>query len=129
MGVHFDASEVNALAVDLSRTPGRIQRSAPTVMETGAYKIKQEMADDFDGHRHLGNLGHKVNYDQLDGLGLAYEIGIDKGGVGSLGNVAAYGTSNNAPVADKNRGLLVELPRILNHLGDVGEDAVLGGAE
>lgn len=128
-GIHIDTSEVDRLAVDLSQAPGRIQRKAPKVMQVGAYKIKQEMQSDFSGHGHLPHLGHKVNYDRRDALGLSYEIGIDKGGQGDLGNIAAYGSSNNAPVADKNAGLRKELPMIVFHLGGAAEDSVLGGAE
>lgn len=126
MGIHVDTSQLDRLAIDLSEAPGRIQRSAPKVMARGAFNIKTEMREDFSGHNFLKDLGFKVNYDRLDRLGLAYEIGIDKGGQGSLGNIAAYGTSNNAPVADKNAGLRRELPRIVSHLGDVAEDSVLG---
>lgn len=125
--IEFDASEVANLSLDLSRAPGRIQRSAPKVLETGAFKTKRNLQRMAKGHRFLGGLDSAVAYDALTPL--HYEIGFDKGGVGSLANVAVYGTSNNAPVMGSPRDALrLELPSILRHLEDEGEDAVLGGA-
>lgn len=124
MGIHIDTSELNRLALDLAQAPGRLQRKAPRVLLVGANKIKAEMRQDASGHGNLPHLAYKVNYDRLGTL--EYEVGIDKGEQGSLGNVAAYGTSNNAPVFDHTASLRKELPHILRHLGDEAEDAVLG---
>jgi hypothetical protein len=125
--IEFDASEVRSLALDLSKAPGRIQRSAPKVLEVGAFKTKRNLQRMASGHRFLGGLDSAVAYDALTPL--HYEIGFDKGGVGSLANVAVYGTSNNAPVMGTPMDALrLELPSIMRHLSDEGEDAVLGGA-
>lgn len=127
MSISFDASEVKALALDLSKAPGRIQRKAPKVIETGAFKTKRNLQRMAKGHRYLSGLGGAVAYDRI--ADLEYEIGFDKGGVGSLANVAVYGTSNNAPVMGSPLDALrMELPAIMRHLGDEGEDAVFGGA-
>lgn len=129
MKIEFDASEVKALALDLSKAPGRIQRKAPKVMETGAFKTKRNLQRMASGHNFLSGLPSAVAYDRLDALGLSYEIGFDKGEQGSLANVAVYGTSNNSPVMGTPLDALrLELPAIMRHLSDEGEDAVLGGA-
>lgn len=127
MKIEFDSSEVNSLAADLSKAPGRIQRAAPKTLRKGAFDVKQRLRADATGHGYLPGLAAKANYDEITPL--SYEIGIDKGGQGSLGNVAVYGTSNNSPImSHPETHLRLEMPTILRHLGDDGEDAVLGGA-
>lgn len=122
--IEFDNSEVNRLSVDLSKAPIRVQRRAPKVMETGAYKIKQEMKQDASGHRHLPELDQHLSYDALTPLD--YEIGFDKKGQGNLANIAAFGSVNNPPVMDHTAGLRREIPHILRHLSDTAADSVLG---
>lgn len=126
MTIEFDSREVNQLAIDLSKAPGRIQRSAPKTLRKGAFDVKQRLRKDASGHGHLPYLQGKVNYDELTPL--SYEIGFDKGEQGSLANVAVYGTANNAPVMSSPADhLRLEVPKIMRYLGDDGEDAVLGG--
>lgn len=129
MGV--DASEVLALAVDLSAAPGRVQRSAPKVMKRSALEVKRHMQDDFSGHRYAGATPYSLEFEQLDALGLSFKVGeIDSAGPQwGLAAILAYGTSNNAPNTDHKAGLRRETPNIVHHLGAAGEDAVLGGAE
>lgn len=129
-GAHFDTSEIDRLAADLSAAPGRLQRRGAKVMLVAANKIKKNMREDIrqglSNHRtHLPQLPYKVSYDHLDRLGLEYEIGIDKGGQGDLGNVAAYGTSNNAPIFDPSSSLRREMPHIIRNLSDDAEQSVL----
>lgn len=126
MSISFDASEVDRLSADLSKAPIRAQRSASKVFRKGAFDTKRTLARMASGHRFLDGLDSAVAYDEL--APLRYEIGFDKGGVGSLANVAVYGTSNNAPVMGTPMDALrMELPVIARHLGDDGEAAVLGG--
>lgn len=128
--IKFDTREVKALALDLSKAPGRVQRSAPKVFEVGALKTKRHLQRMARGHRFLGGLDSAVAYDRMDGVGLAYEIGFDKGGVGSLANIAVYGSMNNSPVMGSPfDALRLELPSILRHLADAGESAAFGGTQ
>lgn len=124
MRIEFDTSEVDRLALDLSRAPGRIQRSAAKVMLVAANKIKKGMRRDADGHDYLPHLGYTVNYDKVGDL--AYEIGFDKDGQGKLANIMAYGSVNNAPILDHTAPLRRELPHIAANLGDAGAEAALG---
>lgn len=129
MGVHIDTSQVDRLAVDLSRAPQRIQREAPRVMKRAAHNVADVMRRDASGHGHLPELQAFVGYDRTDTLGLGWRIGFAKEGQGNLANIAVFGSVNNFPVMDLNHGLRTETPRMLAHLGGAAEDAVLGGPE
>jgi hypothetical protein len=125
-GIRIDTSEVNRLGIDLSEAPGRMQRKAPKVFARGALEIKRRLQRDATGHGHLPHLQDFVSYDRL-GL-LRYEIGFTKAGQGNLGNIAVYGSVNNAPVMQSPAYHAErEAEEIVRHLGDAGEDAVLGG--
>ena len=123
--IHFDTDELDRLALNLSKAPGRMQRKAPKVFEVAANKIKRGMRRDASGHNHLSKLASTIEYDKLGEL--TYEIGYKKIGQGNLANIAAFGSVNNAPVLVLDAPLRRELPFILHHLADEGEDAVLGG--
>ena len=131
--IRFDTSELERLAVDFSEAPGRIQRKAPKVMQRAAFNIKFAMRRDLlagmhnHGRTHIPDMSRQINYDQLDAIGLAYEIGIDKDGQGKLGNFAAFGSINNAPIFDHTDSMRREMPRLLRALGAVAEDSVFGG--
>lgn len=123
--MRFDESEVNALAIDLSKAPGRAQRRAPKVFARGAHEIHRGMKREASGHRYLKQLQSHVGYDRIGEL--SYEIGFNKVGQGNLANIAAFGSINNAPVMDITAPLRRELPQIIRHLADLGEESVLGG--
>lgn len=131
--IRFDTSELERLAVDFSEAPGRIQRKAPKVMHKAAFNIKQGMRRDLrtgmynHARTHIPDMLGQINYDRLDTLGLAYEIGIDKDGQGKLGNFAAFGSINNAAIFNHTASMRREMPRLLRALGAVAEDSVFGG--
>lgn len=126
--LHWDTDELNRLSVDLSEAPGRMQRKAPAVFARGAFEIKNRIERAASGHDYLPTLDNHVSYDRL-GL-LEYEIGFDKRGQGNLANIAVYGSVNNAPIMESPAQLArYEIPAIERHLGDAGEEAVLGGDE
>lgn len=128
MNFHWDTSELDRLALDLSEAPGRIQRKAPAVFARGAFEIKNRIKRAAKGHGHLPRLDAHVSYDKLGPL--SYEIGFDKVGQGNLANIAAFGSVNNAPVMESPVMIArYELPEIERHLADAGEESVLGGGE
>jgi hypothetical protein len=131
MGVHFDTSQVDRLAVDLTGAPKRIQFKARGVMKRGALEIKRKMMDELGGHRYAPSVPSSLEFEQRDAHGLAYEIGeLDSAGPQwGIAAILVYGTSNNAPVADHTLPLRTETPEIAKHLGDAAEDSVLGGVE
>lgn len=124
--ISFDSSEVNALALDLSRAPGRMQRSAPKTFARMAFETKGNLQRDATGHGHLPQLQSHVAYDRIGDLD--YEIGFNKSGQGNLAVLAVYGSTNNSPVMGTPMDALRrELPAAIRHLGGDAEDAVLGG--
>lgn len=130
--VHFDTSEVDRLAVDLSRADGRLRTRTGQVLYVAANKIKKGMREDIReglsrARSHLPDLPNRVSYDKTGAF--EYEIGIDKQGQGRLGNIAAYGTSNNAPIFDHTSALKREVPVMLHKLGEAAEESVLGERE
>lgn len=129
MGVHFDTSEVDRLAVDLRQAPKRLQFKARGVMKKGALNIKNLMREEFSGHSYAPAVPFSFEMEPRGEF--AWEIGeLDSGGPQwGIAAILAYGTSNNAPVADHVKALRLETPNIMRHLADEAEDAVLGGAE
>lgn len=127
--VHFgvDASEVNRLAVDLSRAPGRMRTRAEGVMYVAANKIKKGMKHDASGHAHLPHLADHVSYDKIGQFD--YEIGFNKVGQGNLANIAAFGSVNNAPVFDHTAALRRETPHVIQKLAEAAEDEALGESD
>lgn len=124
--LHWDTSEVERFAIDLSEAPGRMQRKAAGVFARGAYEIKGRIRRAALGHDYLPDLPRFVSYDHLGPL--HYEIGFDKVGQGNLAVFAVYGSVNNAPVMPTPYALaLPELREIERHLANEAEDAVLGG--
>lgn len=131
MGVHFDTSQVDRLAVDLSEAPRRIQRTAHRTMERSALEIKRKMKDDFSGHKYAPRVQLSLEYQRVDDNGLVYDIGeLDsEGPQWGLAAILAFGTSNNAPMVDHTAALRRETPAMVYHLGGDAEGAVLGGPE
>lgn len=125
MALRWDTSEVDRLAVDLSRAPSRAQRRARHEFSASADRVKFAMKRLASGHRFLDQLPDTVGSSRLGELD--YEIGFDKVGQGKLANIIVYGSVNNAPVFDHTDALRGELSTLLRHLGDAGEDSVLGG--
>ncbi len=126
MTFRWDTSQANRLALDLSKAPDRIQRTAPKVFYVGINKAKKNLKRDASRHDYLPKLAAHVGYDKLGEL--EYELGFNKVGQGNLANIAVYGSVNNAPVMGTPADALrLELPHIVRHLGDEGADAVLGG--
>lgn len=126
MRLEWDTSQVNRLAVDLSEAPGRMQRKAPGVFARGAFEIKNRIKRAASGHDYLPGLSSNVSYTKF--APLDFEIGFDKVGQGNLANIAAFGSINNAPVMESPAMLArPELLEIERHLGDAGEESVLGG--
>jgi hypothetical protein len=125
MVLRWDTSEVERLAVDLSRAPRRVQRRAGYEFSAAADRVRFRMKRLASGHRFLDELPETVGSSRFGPLD--YEVGFDKVGQGKLANIIVYGSVNNAPVFDHTEALRMEIPELQRHLGDAGEDSVLGG--
>ena len=122
MDVSIDTSEVDRLAVDLGKAGYRATLAATKVIAKGAGKVSENMRQDFTGHSHAPLIPRAVNYDVR---GLSFEVGVDKSGPqGGLGNLLAFGSSNNAAVVDHTASLRKELPAIEKYLADIGVDSL-----
>lgn len=127
--IYFDVSELRELAVDFSRAPGRIQRNAPRALRRGAETIKTAMRHDATGHRYLRKFANRVDFDKVDSLGFAYEIGFNKVGQGKLAHIIVFGSINNAPVYDFDAATRRSIPKLIEDMASAGEDSVFGGPE
>ena len=133
MRVSIDTREVRQLSVDLSRAPGRAQRRAPQAMRKNIRALYRAMKRDATGHRYLsGGRGGRplqalMAWEQTDALGLVYEVGFDKESTGKLAHIIVFGSVNNAPVYEFHGPLVTQTPKLLNDLGAMAENAVLGG--
>jgi hypothetical protein len=121
----FDHSELDALALDLVKAPARVLPAIIPAVNRAGMKIKATMKADASGHRHLPDLARTVGYDvTVSPLSASVEVGFAKTGQGNLANIAAFGTSNNAPVMDITRGLYEELPFFMRAIAKAGADAL-----
>lgn len=131
MGDLFDTSQIDRLAIDLEGAPKRIQFNARRTMKKSALQILRREREEFSGHRSARGVPASFEMQQLDGIGLSWEIGeLDSAGPQwGIAAILAYGTSNNAPVADHRKPLREEAPIMISMLGADAQDAVLGGPE
>lgn len=121
----WDKREMDRVAVDLTRAPGRVQRNSSTVMRRFASRVARGMRADASGHRYLDQLPSTVSHGQTGPL--RHEVGFDKRGQGKLAHIIVFGSVNNAPVFDNAASVRRELPRATDSLADAGEDSILGG--
>jgi hypothetical protein len=129
MAVHIDASEVRTLAVDLAAAGGRMDARSRATIRKAAVRIKAGLRAEFGGHDYAPGVGPAVDFDTY-GSGSFYgaEIGVNKDRYqGPLGNLLAFGSSNNAPVASLDTPWRREFHPLQENLGDAAEESVLGG--
>jgi hypothetical protein len=121
----IDTSELDALARNLAAAPARIIPALVPVAHRAGANIKRTMRRDATGHRHLTDLPRFVEYDVDQGAtSITVDVGFRREGQGNLANVAAFGTSNNAPVMDITRGLVDEVPNFMRWVAKVGSEAL-----
>ncbi len=121
--LEFDTRELDRLARDFTTAPAKVIPAIVPVAHRAGAKIKASMRKDAAGHRHLPGLPRFVEYDvDVAPTSVTVEVGFRKEGQGNLANVAAYGTSNNAPVMDVTRGLRDEVPDFMRWVARVGSE-------
>lgn len=123
MDVTFTAdASLGRLVADLGAAGRKATLAAHAVMAKAAVNIKDGMRQDFSGHNHAPAIPRAINYTQT---GLAIEVGVDKSGPqGGLGNLLAFGSSNNAAVVDHTAAMRRELPTLEKWLGEVGMESL-----
>ena len=124
-GIRFDTSEVDALARTFAKAAVAVGPKLVPVANKAAIGIKKVMRKDASGHSHLPGLPRFVEDDvTVTTTGIEVEVGFKKEGAGNLANIAAYGSTNNAPVMDITRGLNEEAPRFAEWVARMGVEAL-----
>ena len=94
--INMDMSEVVSFAAELEGVPQALARHAIPVLKRFAQDVKTDMQTDFrsSGNRGFQKIANQVRYDDITpgAGGYETEVGVDKGGAGSLANLAVYGT-------------------------------------
>lgn len=126
--ITVDMSEVNKLAADFGKIPGRFVPEGDAITKKAAQNIKDQMVADAESSGHYKFFAGSITYDRAFGFGeIGYEIGPDKDRrQGALGNVLYFGTSKNGPVLDLDGPLKAEAPRFEKAIGDLAVRIVAG---
>lgn len=117
----FDMSEVNKLAADLGRIPGRMVAPVTAALTKSADSLKEAMRADAGGIGHAPYFPDSITAEVKTTVGqFTAEVGPDKDlRQGALGNILYFGTSKNGPVLDINGPLDGEAPKFEKAIEDV----------
>ena len=75
----MDLSQLNRLAVELGRIPGRVVPQVREVVERGALNVKNRMVADAQGSRHFKQIARTIAYDESTRAGsVSFDIGPDR---------------------------------------------------
>ena len=121
----FDTSDLDALAADFMAAPAKVIPAIVPVAHRAGLNMKRRMGRAASGHAHLPGLGRTVEYEvEVDANSVTVETGFRKEGQGNLANIAAFGSSNNAPVMDITEPLTAEVPAFVRWVAKVGAEAL-----
>lgn len=111
--MEFDVSEVNELAADLGRIPGRMVPPMIAAVTKSSHAVRDQMRADAGGIGHAPHFPKSITDEIRVKAGqIEAEIGPDKGlKQGALGNILYFGTSNNGAVLNINSALDAEAPK------------------
>lgn len=118
--MEFDTSEVDRLAADLGRIPGRMVPSMIAAVTKSATSVRDAMRADARGHAHSPHFPNSITAEVKVKVGqIEAEVGPDKGLTqGALGNILYFGTSMNGPVLNINGPLDAESPKFQKAIED-----------
>lgn len=129
--ISFDASEVRALAADLTRAGSGVAAKVRPVVIRGAANIKRQMRREMGQSKHFKGATPSIDFDmhggEMFGVGIIEaEIGPKVGGaeIGGLASIAYFGDSTRGgTVPDPVNALNAETPKfekaLLDVLGDL----------
>jgi len=121
----FDTSELMKLADSFGDASPRLMRALRPVAERAGVGMKKRMVGISSGHRRLAGLPRTVEYDVDQGLRtISVEVGFRKEGQGNLANIAAFGTSDTAPVFDITAPLYAEVPLFMRFAAKAAAEAI-----
>lgn len=96
MDVKWDMKALDTYAMDLHQAPTKLQPELTAIVKRLMQEAKQQQMLDFAGSSNSGFraiAGH-VRYTEpsYSAGAIRSKLGVDKGGAGSLGNIAVFGT-------------------------------------
>ncbi len=122
-GATFDASEVRALAIDLSNVGRSIDPKVRAVISRGALNIKRQMVAEMSASPSFKGTASSISYDLTgNAFYTEAEIGpkVGEGERGGLGSIAYFGSSTGGgTVPDPQGALNAEAPKVEAALLDV----------
>lgn len=100
MADSFDASDLNALALDFAQAGRRTQLAAVKAVTMAGELIERDARMFASGIGHAPHYPESITHDVTIGTaGIEVEIGPDKDlPQGDLGNILEFGTAKNAPI-------------------------------
>ena len=126
--VTVDTSEVDAYVLELGDVPSSLARHLVPVVKRAAQNVKTEMQANMraSGNAGFRQIANHISYDDISGPPtIETEIGIDKGGAGSLGNIAVYGTwKGGGTHLHPSFYAEQELPAFTEHLAAVAAEVI-----
>lgn len=111
-----DLTQMHDLAHDIGQIPGRVVPQVRAVVKRAAQNVKDDTRRSVSTHPSWKRLAGSVNYDMH---GLSAVIGYDKGGQGSLGHIAEFGTATKAPHPALMPAARKELPNFAREMGKI----------
>jgi hypothetical protein len=91
--IDFDMSEVRNLSADLTSVGSKVAPLARKAVEVTARHVKDDARSLMKGVKGMPHIPRSVDYDMVgSAAGIGADIGFDKGGQGSLGNIYEYGS-------------------------------------
>lgn len=118
--IEFDTSDVDKLAADLGKIPGKMVAPMTAALTVSAQSLQEAMRADAAGHPHAPYFPASITSEVHVKVGqISAEVGPDKGlRQGALGNILYFGTSKNGPVLDINGPLDAESPKFEKTISD-----------
>lgn len=122
----LDATEVHALAGQMRMAPAKAMLALAPVAHSAGNKMKNGLRSQARGHRRLAGLPAGISYEvDVTPTQVRVEAGwFNPVGQGHLENIAAFGTSRNAPVMDIMQPLHAEVPAFVRWVAKVGSEAL-----
>lgn len=128
--MEFDFSELRALSTAIEAASTKAPRKARAIVQRSANNAKRQMRAEASGSRSFGQIAGTITYDMLGGgdLGgtiIEAEIGPNTHfRAARIENIAYFGSSRagGGTVPDPRGAGQAELPNLVKHIGDLGED-------
>lgn len=117
------SEDLRRLVIDLEKA-ARVDVDARKLVQVEARSMKDDWRQAVTGARNLRGLPSAITYDTQDTpAGATAEVGYEKRGQGSLGNIVEFGGSRHGPIRPAGeRVLRAGADRLEKYLSDLGAD-------